>query len=178
VIAAQVLYLVMPLVAAGVVHAVVIKHDLLPRLALPLDGRRGLFGPNKTWRGVIVMVGASSAFVLVQRVASFEPLELVDYRTPAALLVGPALGLGYSLAELPNSFAKRRLGIAAGGRAPRHERLQYVVDQGDSALGATVALVPFVNDPAVLALVAALGFLLHAAFDRLLYAFWVKDASR
>ena len=170
----RVLYLVLPVVAAGALHAVVLKRDLFRGLARPLDASRGLLGPNKTWRGVAVMVVGSTAVVLGQRFVSLDPLELVDYETPGALLIGPALGLGYCLAELPNSFAKRRLGIAAGGRTASHGRLQYVADQGDSVVGATIALIPFVREPEVLVLVAVLGFVLHAGFDRLLYAFHVK----
>jgi hypothetical protein len=170
-------YLVVPVVLAGVLHAVVLKRDLFSGLARPLDASRGVLGPNKTWRGVAVMVVGSTAAVLAQRFASLDGLALVDYQAPMALLIGPALGLGYCLAELPNSFAKRRLGIAPGERTHGHSRLQYIADQGDSVVGATIALVPFVREPGVLLLVAVLGFLLHAAFDRLLYFFHVKQVA-
>jgi len=174
VIVFRVLYLVLPVVAAGALHAVVLKRDLFKRLARPLDASRGLLGPNKTWRGVTVMMVGSTGAVLAQRLIALHDLELVDYQAPRALLIGPALGLGYCLAELPNSFAKRRLGIAAGGRTRRHGHLQYIADQGDSVVGATIALIPFVREPEVLLLAATLGFLLHAGFDRLLYVFHVK----
>src|SRR5262249_50763177 len=159
-----------PVVAAGALHAVVLKRDLWHRLARPLDGGRGLFGVNKTLRGVVVMVVGSTAAVLVQRLASVGTPELVHYPAASAPPLRPAIGLGYSLAELPNSFAKRRLGIGAGARAARHSRVQYVADQGDSVVGSTLALVPFVPDGRVLGLVAVVGFVLHAAFDRVLYA--------
>jgi hypothetical protein len=172
----RVLYLIAPAVLAGVAHAAVIKRESVPGLARPISPH--LFGANKTWRGPVVMVSVSTAAALVQRalyeLPSFRALSIVDYSEAAGLLIGPALGLGYSLAELPNSLVKRRLGVAPGRVARRFRPLQYVGDQGDSVLGATLVLVPFVREPRVLALVAATGFVLHAAFDRLLYVLDVK----
>ena len=176
-IALRVLYLIAPAVAAGLLHAVVIKRDFLRVLGRPLDGGRGILGANKTWRGVVVMLVGSAGFVALQRVVDVETLALVDYREPLTLLLGPALGAGYSLAELPNSFVKRRLGVRPGGRTRRFAPLQYVADQGDSVAGATFAVALFVRDAEVLALVATFGFALHAAIDRLLYAFDVKEAT-
>ena len=174
----RVLYLIAPAIAAGIVHAVVIKRDLLRGLARPLDGGRGVLGANKTWRGVLVMLAGSTAFVLLQRAVDLESLALVDYREPLTLLLGPALGAGYSLAELPNSWVKRRLGVSPGRRAGRFAPLQYVADQGDSVVGAALAVALFVRDAEVLLLVVALGFALHAAIDRLLYLFDVKEATQ
>lgn len=61
-----------------------------------------------------------------------------------SLLLGYAwlntvLGLGYVLGELPNSFAKRRLGIAPGlqGRGPLG-LLFFIFDQLDSVLAGLV----------------------------------------
>ena len=176
-IALRVLYLIAPAVAAGIVHSIVIKRDLLRALARPLDGGRGLLGANKTWRGVFVMVVGSTVFVALQSSIDVDALALVDYREPLVVLLGPALGAGYSLAELPNSFVKRRLGVAPGCRARRLEPLQYVADQGDSVVGATLAVALFVRDAEVLALVATLGFALHAGIDRLLYVFQVKQVT-
>jgi CDP-archaeol synthase len=175
--AVRVLYLIAPAVAAGLLHAVVIKCDLLRVLARPLDGGRGILGSNKTWRGVVVMLAGSTASVGLQGVVDLETLALVDYREPLTLLLGLALGAGYSLAELPNSFVKRRLGVAPGRRARRFAPLQYVADQGDSVLGATLAVALFVRDAEVLVLVVAVGFALHAAIDRLLYALDVKELT-
>jgi len=175
--ALRVLYLILPAAAAGIVHAFVIKRDLLRTLARPLDGGRGILGGNKTCRGVVVMLVGSTAVVALQRVADVETLELVDYRDRLTLLLGPALGAGYSLAELPNSFVKRRLGLPPGGRTQRFAALQYIADQGDSVVGAALAVAPFVRDPEVLVLVATLGFALHAAIDRLLYVFNVKRVT-
>src|SRR5207244_415176 len=97
-------------------------------------------------------------------------------RTPAWIALGLALGVGYSLAELPNSFAKRRLRIAPGECARRRHGVQYVADQADSAVGGTFALAIFLWErPYALALVFLVGLLLHALIDRALYAARVKQ---
>jgi hypothetical protein len=159
------LYLIAPALAAGIAHALMLKSNALPVLAVPIDrGRqfRGapLFGENKTWRGPIVMVAVSTG---IAALIGLSPL------------LGACLGCAYSVAELPNSFVKRRLGISPGARSFRHAATQYVADQGDSALGCSLALLLFVHDPALLATVFALGLALHAAIDALLYVFGVKQ---
>jgi dolichol kinase len=181
---AQALYLTAPVVIAGVVHGFVIRKRLLPGLVRPLDGGRTfrgrpVFGRNKTWRGLVVMSLVSTLIVLTQRLLSFHDafrsVSVVDYRAASTFALGLALGLGYSLAELPNSFLKRRLGIEPGRRARRRGALQYVVDQGDSAAGVVLALLLFVSDPSILVCVFVCGLALHAFADSLFYVFGVKQ---
>jgi dolichol kinase len=176
----QALWLIAPVVLAGFVHSVVIHRDLLPRLARPLDcgrtfrGRR-IFGANKTWRGVIVMSTMSALGAL----ALHSP-RVLELPVPAAspggfLLLGSTLGLAYSLAELPNSFVKRQLGVAPGARSRARRKTQFLIDQLDSVIGVVAVLALFVRDPAVLAAVVPLGFAVHVVADALLYAFHVKE---
>ncbi len=85
------------------------RRVLGARGAWPLDGGRRLpdgqplFGPSKTWRGLLAAAGLTEA---------------------TALLLGfpPGFGLRFALlvmlADLLTSFLKRRLRIAASGRAP------------------------------------------------------------
>ena len=176
-------YLILPLLVAGAVHAPVIKKDLLPGLARPLDfGRsfRGerLFGENKTWRGLLLMSTVAALVVLGQsqlyRVDAFQDLSIVDYSRTSWLALGLALGLSYSLSELPNSFCKRRLGIPPGGVSRKRGLVQYVVDQADSAVGGTLALIFFGLAWDALVLVFALGFSLHVVMDQLFFLFAVK----
>ena len=75
----------------------------------------------------------------------FHTISIVDYSQTSWVALGLALGLGYSLFELPNSFVKRRLGIPPGGRSRRRAIAQYVVDQGDSAISGTLALALFLG---------------------------------
>jgi len=149
---AQVLWLAIPVVVAGVVHMAVVKRRVLQFLAVPLDGGARLggvpvLGPNKTWRGVVVMVAASATAGALQGAlgggwahrVGLECFEVAAVSggsaTASYAAVNAVLGLGYVLGELPNSFAKRRLGIDAGlhGRGVLG-RIFLGVDQLDSVL--------------------------------------------
>ena len=61
----QLLWLALPIIAAGLVHLAVMKLDLWPALRrMPIDGGltfRGkrLFGDNQTWRGALVTIGTT-----------------------------------------------------------------------------------------------------------------------
>lgn len=180
----EVVYLILPLLLAGAVHAPVIKKDLLPGLARPLDfGRsfRGarIFGANKTWRGVLLMSTVAVLVVFAQsqlyRFETFREISIVDYSETSWLALGLALGLSYSISELPNSYFKRRAGIPPGGVSRSRALAQYVVDQADSAIGGTLALVLFLGLAwGTLLLVFAVGFLLHVGMDQLFFLFSVK----
>jgi hypothetical protein len=140
----QALWLFAPLVFAAAVAAVVIARDWLRWARRPIDaglelrGRR-LFGDNKTWRGVVVAIGASAAFAAVQEHVVGDPgaLQVVDWRRVPSVAFGALMGLGAMIGELPNSFVKRRIGIAPG-RTTTGARsvLFYVWDQVDLLVGA------------------------------------------
>lgn len=116
-------------------------------LAAPIDGGRSwrgrrIFGDHKTWRGVVAFaVGTAPVFWLQAAWLHEHPrlraLELFDYGAiPAPWAVGLALGAVSLLSELPNSFAKRRLGIAPGQAGRRGiGALFYFLDQIDLLLG-------------------------------------------
>jgi nucleoside-diphosphate-sugar epimerase len=184
VIVAQVVYLVVPLLVAGVLHSAAIKRNLLPSLARPLDGGRMLrgrpiFGANKTWRGPVLMVAGSTIVVAAQREADdlpgFDSLSLIDYQSINPLLLGVVFGVSYSLSELPNSFVKRQLGIAPGTLSRRGAIVQYTADQADSVVGGALALWLVLGMSAeVVGLAVLIGFVSHVLFDQGLYAFGVK----
>ncbi|HEU5479043.1 MAG TPA: hypothetical protein VFU90_04380, partial [Candidatus Tumulicola sp.] len=80
--------------------------------------------------------------------------------------------------ELPNSFVKRRLGIAPGSLSRRHRVGQYIADQADSPAGGTLALAFFLGLEAdTLLIVFAVGFCLHVVMDQLYVLFAVKRRS-
>ena len=67
-------------------------------------------------------------------------LPLMDYETHAPL-VGFLLGLGMTVGELPNSFAKRRLDIAPGKGGKGLKGIAFFLfDQVDLAVGIWVFL--------------------------------------
>jgi hypothetical protein len=121
-----------------VLHAPVLMFDLLKPLRRPIDGGRGWFGANKTWRGALVMfTGVLLATGLVW------PLIPDSLRDESWVLVGALIGLGTVVGELPNSFMKRRLGIAPGARRLTPGGLALVVyDQADFVPGIALFLLP------------------------------------
>ena len=186
-LAGRVAWMVTPVLIAGFGQVLVLKTGLLPGLAVPLDAGvhwRGkpLLGPRKTWRGVIIMTTLSALVATTQAEAArrsgrLRSLSPFDYDRINAGLLGVALGLGYCLAELPNSFVKRRLDIAPAGRANRFAWLQYLVDQSDSVAGCLIALRLFYK-PSRLETGAAFttGLMLHVGVDQLMRSLGIKRA--
>ena len=185
---AQALWLAAPIVLAGAVHVLVIARDWLASLArLPLDaglscGGRRLFGANKTVRGALTMIAATTATVTMQaglfrRCDWAADLWLVDLERVSALRWGALLGIGYVAGELPNSFLKRRLDIAPGAAACGwRARIFWIVDQLDSVVGIIVGM-SFVARPSpstVMALLA-LGLGLHPLMALLMVKLGLKQ---
>jgi CDP-archaeol synthase len=178
-------WLILPVVAAGMAHVLILKTRLLARLAVPVDGGfqwngRPLLGGNKTWRGFLLMTLATGCLASIQarvenKVGNLSPGR-VKSRTPLPpWLAGAAMGLAYSLAELPNSFVKRRLGIVPGGLGGRLRIVQYIVDQTDSVFGC-VLVARWIHRlrreevaPAFL-----LGTVIHIGVDLLTYRIGIK----
>ena len=76
-----------------------------------------LFGDNKTLRGALVMAGGTTvAAIALTRRRWFRDRLPGELREAPPALYGALLGAGVVLGELPNSFVKRRLGIASGDR--------------------------------------------------------------
>ena len=165
------LYLSLPLVVSGVLHMAVVRMNSLKALNHPIDARR--FGANKTWRGLLVIplttaVGVALTQAL-EATLGWEPLA--SYRPLHPMSAGLVLGVAYALAELPNSWLKRRLGIAPGKRPERHKLFFTILDQADSAIGCVIALALLLSVPApTLAAVVCLGPAIHLAANVGLYA--------
>ena len=181
-------WLVLPTVLGGMGHVAVLKSNVLSSLAVPIDNGvhwrgRPVFGANKTWRGVALMTGLTAVASGVQaavlrRRHSRSGLEVLQSARVNSWLAGAACGLTYCLAELPNSFVKRQLGIAPGAHAMRASRLQYVVDQADSVAGCLVALrLLYRSTTRDLLAAFALGITIHIGIDQLIYALGVKSRS-
>ena len=139
-LAAQATYLLLPLLASVALSGVVMRYDLMPKLKRPIDGGahfrgRRLFGDNKTWRGLVcsiigcTLMVAAQKYVVGDRARAFA---VIDYQSVNVFVFGLALGAGAIVGELPNSFAKRRLGVSPGGAAPgAWGPVFYVGDQID-----------------------------------------------
>ncbi len=165
----RVFLLTIPLIVGGVVHMVAVKADILSYFKKPIHQR--WFGQNKTWRGFLVMPLATWPGVFLAK--SVEPLfELNEplFRNHSTLLVAVLLGLGYCLAELPNSFVKRRLGIREGQTSDRYKWFFVILDQADSAFGCLLAYrLLFPISMETMALAVGFGTVLHLLINVALY---------
>jgi hypothetical protein len=172
------LFLCTAFTLAGLCQASWLSARPSRRFAAPLDlglrvrGRR-LFGGNKTWRGVMVMIPATAAaFPLLAQVvdpaaAGLWPLDGAGY-----FRLGLVAGAGFMAGELPNSFLKRQLDIPPGGAAAGRwlRPIFAAADRVDSSLGTLLALACVVPVPlATAAMAMALGALLHFAFSALTF---------
>ena len=73
---------------------------------------------------------------VLHRLDAFAALELVDFASLPGFWFGAAAGAAGELAELPNSFVKRRLGVKPGGTAQGPLGVVfYLWDQLDVLLG-------------------------------------------
>lgn len=123
---------IIPGIIGNVAHMIVVKKDLLSFLAIPVSSR--LFGENKTVRGFVFLPIASGMGCLLGSIfqGPFSTGYFADF------LIGVGLGLAYMLAELPNSYVKRRRGIAPGESDRNHRFLQLIIDKTDSLTGACI----------------------------------------
>ena len=166
-----------PVVAAALVHVIVLKFRWLESLRVPLDGGatwrgRRLFGDNKTVRGAVVMIGVSAIVATLQAAVRIRRLEYFDYGEAHLFLIGLLLGTGFVVGELPNSFVKRQLGVAPGAHAGVWHTL---ADQLDSVIGAllTISLV-WIPPLGVWATALFMGTGLHMAVNGIFVVLGLK----
>lgn len=108
------------------------------------DGKR-LFGANKTWKGLIGMIVFTAICTIILNIFPDQSSAFRSGRSlndiPYEGLYGASLGLAYVLAELPNSFIKRRLDIAPGKNATGIKGILFtVIDQADSIIGGAIVI--------------------------------------
>ena len=171
------LWLTLPIVVGGVAHMYAVSHQWLEGLKIPIHAR--WFGANKTWRGVVLMPLLTIPGAWLLHAASpWWPGSLHSLQAVPSTVLGLALGLGYILMELPNSFIKRRLGIAPG-ETPEHLKALFIlIDQWDSAIGFTLAYALLTDLPATTLLTLILIFPAVAlGVKRLLFVLCWKEKA-
>jgi len=177
----KLIYMILPVILGGVFNMVFMKLPLLNSLKTPLDMGRSLkdgkriFGDNKTWKGFLGMIAITSLWmVFFQMLAiNFEwanRLSLIPYRDYSyiqGLLFGALWGMGYVLAELPNSFIKRRLSVPPGQNVKGLRGVIFAIfDQIDSVIGCLIMIPVFYAISIVDALaILILGGLVHFAVN-------------
>ena len=149
-----------PLIVSNVLHMVLVKKNGLTSLCIPLNST--LFGPNKTLRGFLfvpfvngilylvvnwpggwLLFGLSSGYYLQQEI-NIGDINFLNLLLMQAL-IGAVYGLFYMLFELPNSWIKRRMGIASGESSTRFRWFFTLLDKTDSAIGVSLFF-GFLND--------------------------------
>lgn len=165
-----------PLLVANIVHHfIIIKYNIFPTLAAPIDFKqtiknRRIFGNAKTFRGFFIIAPLTSLFSYL--ISLYIPLQLQH----PAFIVGAITGLGYMAGELPNSFLKRRAGVPESGvTTGRIQKLFFITDHTDSVLGALLFLylIESVTIQTIIILFFS-GTILHVFLDLLLRKFSYK----
>jgi CDP-2,3-bis-(O-geranylgeranyl)-sn-glycerol synthase len=146
------IFIIVAMSLAGLAHVLWLRSSLSARFRAPVDfnltlGGRPVLGSNKMWRGFVVMPPAAAlSFWILGSLHDSLPawIEAGMWRLSPEryALLGFASGLAFMAAELPNSFAKRQLGVAPG-MAPRNRGLAaafFIVDRVDSVLGVLLVL--------------------------------------
>lgn len=121
------------------------------------DGAR-LFGDGKTWRGLVggTASGALLGLLLSLLVEALAPGSKWSFGPPLeALSASATLALGALLGDLAGAFAKRRMRMARGTKAPGLDQYDFVV--GALLLGLTIpawSVLRFFSGDALLGLLA------------------------
>lgn len=173
---------------AGGVHVLWLHWARSDMLLAPIDfgaefrGRR-VFGDNKRLRGFVALpLAAACVFAAVAEYRDLLPGSFTDGLWPLSTLqfagIGLAAGFAFVLAELPNSFLKRQLGVPPG-KVPEQgwqRILCLLLDRFDSTLGVLVVLSLLAPVPAMTWLwVLLAGPGLHLMFSALLHRIGVKE---
>ena len=159
-----------PLIVSNVLHMVLVKKNGLSFLSIPLQST--WFGPNKTLRGFVfvpvvngivyliinwpggwLLSGLSPESYLQQEINIGHDPTYQSFSSDINFLnfllmqasIGAVYGLFYMLFELPNSWIKRRMGIASGESSTRFRWFFTLLDKTDSAIGVSLFF-GFLND--------------------------------
>jgi CDP-diacylglycerol--serine O-phosphatidyltransferase len=157
-----------PLIFTGSLHMVVVKKHYLEALNIPIwkDG----FGENKTWRGFVFVPLLNGWFSMVLAPALYD-------QPSNHFWMGYALGICYLIAELPNSYLKRKAGIKPGGHANSNKLFFFALDKTDSALGVTLGYY-FLSDISISMAIALflVSSITHALVSLLLVQLKIKSS--
>lgn len=173
--------------AAGLVHTAWMRSRVSRRFDAPIDGGRSfrgrrILGDHKTVRGFLAIVpaaGAAFGALGALRDAGVEWLApgLWGFAPLALFGLGAWAGLCFMAGELPNSFFKRRYGIAPGTVPARGAMRLFclALDRVDSTLAllAGMSVVVGLHWLTWLA-VLVFGPLVHFGFSALLHVVGVK----
>jgi len=178
----KILVFAIPITLAVILHMVAVRFNLFANLKIPIDfgklvhGHR-LFGDSKTYRGVVLMllfsiVGVYLLQFLCQTFEEVKALNILYFDQFPGYFYGMLYGLGFTMAELPNSFFKRRKGVPEGKTG---NVLNVLIDQMDSFAGCLLLIFPFSDITWDFALYGILIYMgLHLMLNFSLYVVGVR----
>jgi hypothetical protein len=164
------LYL-LPILLGAVLNYISLHYQHLKDYRIPIHA--GLFGQNKTWAGLALLVIWGAVGGLITWALNILYLGSPVFADPfESLRIGAILGLAWAVGELPNSYLKRRFGIGSGelGRGPK-AILFSLFNQFDSPISCGVFAYFFCYDISLgltLQLIGV-GGILHFVLNTLLY---------
>ena len=187
----KILYLISPLIFAGISNMIFVKSPIFNYLKKPIDSGKllndgkSVFGENKTWKGFIGMIVLTSLFMgltghLSRYNSFFQSISILPYHNFSfpfnEWFYGAVWGFSYVLFELPNSFIKRRFNIPPGENAGGSIGKMFLfIDHIDSVIGAIVFLFIFYNPSFLeIALIFLFGSLIHFCLNIMLYKLGLK----
>jgi CDP-2,3-bis-(O-geranylgeranyl)-sn-glycerol synthase len=172
---------------AGLAHACWMASRHSAAFRIPIDGGRQwrgarIFGDHKTFAGFMAIIPAAGAgFALLGALRDALPAWLdagLWLLAPGQLFaLGCWAGFWFMAGELPNSFLKRRIGLAPGAIPVSgwRRRLCLVLDRIDSVLALLLALDVLVPMHwATWLWVLAIGPAVHLVFSSALFLTGVK----
>lgn len=139
-------------IISGFCHVFWLRHPGSLPLKIPLDGGgmfRGkrLFGENKTVRGIVVIIPATSlSFLGIAVLRPYFPTWFSEgiWQLPSMTyaVIGLLAGIGFIAGELPNSFLKRQCNLPPGS-SPKNAYWKIITsisDRIDSIIGVLLML--------------------------------------
>jgi CDP-2,3-bis-(O-geranylgeranyl)-sn-glycerol synthase len=133
------LWFLLPAAVANMAPVAVAKLPLVKKWNTPLDGGklyRGkpIFGPHKTWRGIVFGVVIATLTLWLQQIIvrhHFWPASIVDgymsYADLPLFIAGPLFGIGALGGDAVESFFKRRRGIESGKSWIPFDQIDFIL---------------------------------------------------
>ena len=171
----EILLLILPVFLSGLTFIMILNAGIGEKFAYPLDARiiwkdKRLFGKNKTIRGPIVMGFFTMVYGFIVYIFLKSRLDF-QFTNQEVLIYFFTVGIAYSLAELPNSFLKRRLSISPGDTA-REDVKRYLfrlLDTFDSLFGCGLVYILLFHFSLKTVLTAVtIGGLIHILTDKVM----------
>ena len=175
----ELIFIIFPILVSSIIHHfLIINFNLFPALAKPIDfgiliKNKKIFGKSKTFRGFVVVILLTAFFSFI--LSKFINIDL----KMNSFLAGALIGLAYSLAELPNSFLKRRFNVHESTHPKNFLRYLFsFLDHSDSILGIAI-IIPFIIALEInkTILLIFIGIFLHLTIDKLLKIYSYKKTT-